>query len=308
MNLSANISDLELTWEFIAKKSILAAVLGVEMILGIAGNTLILFTKIKGRGQFKSQYWVSVVSLSLSDLGCSLFVISSSLLAVLINGQRSPWCEVVCLLKFAFITSSLGSLAVLCMQQALDLACRGRHLSIAVGAGCLISWLTGMLFGTVPVAFKWIRYDPAEMLCAVFWENNYSAMLAYILCAFCICIFPPFLLVVLGSVLTSAGWIRNGSRDPDDLSSVTPLLVSFYLLCYTPFAVSELVLLGRLDQSPAPDWLRTLSSVTAYLDCGINPFIYCTNQDFRVAMMGLLWTNRKAPSEPVLTAVAKLDL
>lgn len=56
MNLSANISDLELTWGFIAKRSILSAVLGVEMILGIAGNTLTLFTKIK----------VEVTSSSLS--------------------------------------------------------------------------------------------------------------------------------------------------------------------------------------------------------------------------------------------------
>lgn len=42
--------------------------------------------------------------------GCSLLIISSSLLAMLTGGQRSPWCEVVSLLKFAFISSSIGSI------------------------------------------------------------------------------------------------------------------------------------------------------------------------------------------------------
>lgn len=42
--------------------------------------------------------------------GCSLLIISGSLLAMLTGGQRSPWCEVVSLLKFAFISSSIGSI------------------------------------------------------------------------------------------------------------------------------------------------------------------------------------------------------
>ncbi|KAF7652416.1 hypothetical protein LDENG_00097190 [Lucifuga dentata] len=98
------------------------------------------------------------------------------------------------------------------------------------------------------------------------------------------------------------------SDDEEDLSSVTPLLVAFYILCYTPFAVSELILLGRMDLSPAPDWLRTLSSVMSYLDCSLNPLIYCSHQDFREVGLALLWTNRKLPSEPVLTGLTKLDL
>lgn len=47
---------------------------------------------------------------SLCCVGCSLLIISSSLFAILTGGQRSPWCEVVSLLKFAFITSSIGSI------------------------------------------------------------------------------------------------------------------------------------------------------------------------------------------------------
>lgn len=70
---------------------------------------------------------------------------------------------------------------------------------------------------------------------------------------------------------------------------------------------NQLVLLGRMDLSPAPDWLRTLSSVMSYLDCGLNPLIFCSHRDFREAGLALLWTNRKLTSEPVLTAVIKQD-
>lgn len=47
----------------------------------------------------------------------------------------------------------------------------------------------------------------------------------------------------------------------------------------------------------------------AYLDCSLNPIIYCTNHDFRQAALALLWTSRRPGSpEPVLTGVTKLDV
>lgn len=44
----------------------------------------------------------------------------------------------------------------------------------------------------------------------------------------------------------------------------------------------------------------------SYLDCAVNPLIYCSHKDFREAGMALLWT--KAQSEPVLTAVTPRDV
>ncbi|XP_078146296.1 uncharacterized protein LOC139914572 [Centroberyx gerrardi] len=305
----SNGTAVERSWTE-AEKWVLVAVLGLEMVMGVVGNCLVLLVKVMCRGQFSCRYWLPFISLTMSDLGCSLLIISGSLLAMLTGGQRSPWCEVVSLLKFAFITSSIGSIAILCVQRLMGAASIGNAVFSAMVMACLASWVTGVVFGSVPVIYAWIKYDPAEMLCAVFWESSYSDMLVYILCAFSVCIFLPFLLILLCSLLTAAGCRRDDDDDDDDedLSSVTPLLVAFYLLCYTPFAVSELILLGRLDLSPAPDWLRTLSSVMSYLDCGLNPLIYCSNQDFREAGLALLWTNRKSFSDPVLTGMTKLDL
>ncbi|XP_034044581.1 blue-sensitive opsin [Thalassophryne amazonica] len=291
-----------------AQKWLLVAVLGLEMVMGIVGNCLVLLIKVLCRGQFCCRYWLPFLSLTLSDLGCSVLIISGSLLAILTGGQRSPWCEVISLLKFAFIASSIGSIATLCVQRLIGSASLQRSVFVVVVMACVSSWVMGVVFGSVPVVYAWIRFDPAEMLCAVFWESSYSDMLVYILCIFSVCIFFPFTLILICSLLSTARCRLSGTSDEEDLSAITPLLVASYILCYTPFAVSELILLGRMDLSPAPGWLRTLSSVMSYLDCTLNPLIYCSHEEFREAGLALLWTNRKSPSEPVLTAVNKRDL
>ncbi|XP_069047478.1 red-sensitive opsin isoform X2 [Lepisosteus oculatus] len=306
VNQSANVSG---SAGFGVQRSVLAAALSVEIILGVTGNALVIITKIKCWRQRVFLSPIPLVNLTVSDLGCSLLIIPASLLAVLSGGQGSPWCEVVSLLKFAFITSSLGSLAILSVQRCVGVASAGSWKTVAIVGGCITSWMTGIIFGSVPVVFQWIRYDPAEMLCAVFWEDNYSDMLLYILCAFSVTVFLPLLLILACTLLTSSGrgWICNSKNDGDDLSSVTPLLLVTYCLCYTPFTVAEMILLGNLDFSPAPEWLRTLSSVIAYLDCGLNPVIYCINAEFRGAVLSLLQVKRKTSTDPELMSVNQLE-
>ncbi|XP_028315472.1 galanin receptor type 1 [Gouania willdenowi] len=304
---------LERSWSE-AEKWILVVVLGLEMTMGIVGNILVLLIKFMCRGRFSCRFWFPFLSLTLSDLGCSLLIISGSMLAILTGGQRSPWCEVVSLLKFAFITSSIGSIAVLSVQRVIGGASCGKAELAVVVMVCSGSWVIGVVLGCIPVVYSWIRYDPAEMLCAVFWEQTrYSDMLLYILCSFSICIFLPLILMISCSVMMMIPGCNtcchsDDDDDEGDLCEVLPLLVAFYIVCYTPFFVSELILLGRRDLSPAPDWLRTLSSVMSYLDCGVNPLIYWYHQGFREAALALLWTRRRPGSEPVLTAIAKLQL
>ncbi|XP_009291762.3 visual pigment-like receptor peropsin [Danio rerio] len=308
MNTSNNTAESEESFLSAFEKSLLAPVLTTEMVFGVLGNALVLVVKVVCKEHFECRYWLPLFSLTLSDFLCSVLIICGSLLAVLSAGQVSPWCEVVSLLKFTFITSSIGSLALLCVQRFIDIPSKGTRLSVVMAIACAASWATGTIFGAVPVVYDWIKYDSAEMLCAVFWESSYSDMLVYILCAFSISIFIPLLLIFSCSILTCAGY-RKDSRSREDLSSITPLLVIVYLFCYAPFAASELVLLGRLDLSPSPAWLRSLSSVMAYLDCCLNPFIYLTNKDFRRAVLILMWHRRRATfPEPVLTGITRIEL
>uniref|UniRef100_A0A3P9AQX9 Si:dkey-9i23.8 n=1 Tax=Maylandia zebra TaxID=106582 RepID=A0A3P9AQX9_9CICH len=242
------------------------------MTMGVMGNSLALLVKV-------------------------LLLISSSMLTILTGGQKSPWCEVVTLLKFVLVSSSIGS-TVLCVQRSIGINSIDGAIFVVMVTACLASWVTGVVFGSIPVVYAWI-YDPAETLCTVFWESSSSDMLVYNLCAFSICIFFPLLLIFGCSVIMATG----------DLSKVTPLLGSCCMICYTPFFVSELILLAKMDLSPAPDFLRTLSTILSYLDCGLNPLIYFSHEDFREAGLTLLWNKRKPMSAvPVLTAITKYKL
>ncbi|XP_046726089.1 uncharacterized protein si:dkey-9i23.8 [Silurus meridionalis] len=179
------------------------------MVLGILGNGLILIVKIMCRNQYQCVYWLPFVSLTLSDLCCAMLIMTSSLLAVLTGGQSSPWCEVVSLFKFTFITSSIGSIALLCVQRYTGLPSTRRCFSVIVILACLATWLLGAVFGVVPVIYDWVRFDPAEMLCAVFWESSYSDMMIYILSSLAVTIFPSLLLIIACFFLTWAGYGRT---------------------------------------------------------------------------------------------------
>ncbi|KAJ0033490.1 hypothetical protein NQD34_000597, partial [Periophthalmus magnuspinnatus] len=302
VNVSGSSDVAEFSWSD-AEKWLLVSVLSLEVMMGVSGNCLVLLVKTKCKGNFRNRCWVPLMNLTFSDLGCSVLIIPGSLLAMLTGGQSSPWCEAVSLLKFAFITSSIGNISVLSVQRLITSS--GKVTVFLLFAACLSSWVTGAVFGAVPVTFSWIKYDRAEMLCAVFWESSYSDMLVYILCAFSICVFFPFILMILCSI-TSAAWCN---RDEEaDLSDITPMLVVAYTFCYTPFVLSEMILLGRFDLSPSPTWLRTMSSIMSYLNCSLNPLIYLCHQDFREAGLALLWPKTHTNTEPVLTAIQKLDL
>ncbi|KAG7283572.1 hypothetical protein CRUP_026499 [Coryphaenoides rupestris] len=208
VNEFLNDTAVERPWTQV-ERWVLVTVLGVEMAMGVVGNCLVLLIKVMCSKQYSCRYWVPFLSLTLSDLGSSALIISGSLLAMLTGGQTSPWCEVVSLLKFAFITSSVGSIAILCVQRLLGMPSRGSVFFVVLLVICLASWVSGVVFGIVPVVYAWIKYDPAEMLCAVFWETSYSDMLVYILCAFSVCIFLPVLLILLCSQLTAAGFVQR---------------------------------------------------------------------------------------------------
>lgn len=152
VNASHNITESEDEYWSRVEKSVLGPILGMEMVLGVLGNGLVLVVKIVVRAtlyypfnkkiyffatksmlilpdfysclsfcfalllqckdHFRCVYWLPFISLTLSDFFCSILIICGSLLAVLSKGQISPWCEVVSLLKFTFITSSIGSIGV----------------------------------------------------------------------------------------------------------------------------------------------------------------------------------------------------
>lgn len=53
---------------------------------------------------------------------------------------------------------SLALAAILCLQQLIGVASTGSPVFRVLASGCLASWLSGVVFGIVPVVYAWIRY------------------------------------------------------------------------------------------------------------------------------------------------------
>lgn len=53
---------------------------------------------------------------------------------------------------------SLALAAILCLQQLIGVASTGSPVFLVLATGCLASWLSGVVFGIVPVVYAWIRY------------------------------------------------------------------------------------------------------------------------------------------------------
>ncbi len=90
------------------------------------------------------------------------------------------------------------------------------------------------------------RFDPAEMLCAVFWESSYSDMLVYILCAFSISIFIPFLLIISCTILTCAGHGKDCSRFVE-LETVNHRMLKLFIWIFTGIFHSKIKILLKMS-------------------------------------------------------------
>lgn len=53
---------------------------------------------------------------------------------------------------------SLALAAILCLQRLIGVASTGSPIFLVLATGCLASWLSGVVFGIVPVVYAWIRY------------------------------------------------------------------------------------------------------------------------------------------------------
>lgn len=69
--------------------------------------------------------------------------------------------------------------AILCVQRLIGKASTESALFVVIVTACLASWVTGMVFGSIPVVYAWIRYVVNIML-AVRGSCFYSVHLLHV--------------------------------------------------------------------------------------------------------------------------------
>lgn len=73
------------------------------------------------------------------------------------------------------VVSLLSFTAILCVQRLIGVVSTGSPRFVVMVTACLASWVTGVVFGSVPVVYAWIKYLVYSML----------AVKCSMLCLFC---------------------------------------------------------------------------------------------------------------------------
>nr|XP_005999320.1 PREDICTED: pinopsin-like [Latimeria chalumnae] len=161
---------------------------------------------------------------------------------------------------------------------------------------CCATWLSGLVFGAIPVFFHWVSYDTAEMICAIQWDQDFQRVVVCTLTAFVCCFLVPIAIILtsyslmLRTFQESSRKFNKASRSGNASTKLAEMIIALvvvYLVCYTPFALTKVLKVARRSMNAVPAWLSTVASIMAFLNCGLNPLIYSTNKEFQEAVLAL---------------------
>lgn len=145
---------------------------------------------------------VFTVNLAITDVGCATTVMPFCLVSIWSDDWifGSFTCGMVCFLNYCFIIVSMWTLALISIDRHLyciypfryqDLMSHRRALIMA-----LMAWSLGLFFGSLPAFLRVVKYDHAEIICAVDWESEPVKVLTYTVSAFVICFMTPVFVMV----------------------------------------------------------------------------------------------------------------
>ncbi|XP_061425693.1 beta-1 adrenergic receptor-like [Lethenteron reissneri] len=227
-----------------------------------------------------------MANLALADFGCGLFVMPASLHA-LIHGawvMGTPVCLCICALNYCFIIVAMGTLGIISLDRCLAVWRAADYRQLLpwkrAAQACGLTWFSGIIFGCVPAACRWVWYDREELICTIRWDQNFRSVITYTLSAFFVCFFGPICIITTSYIVMLVAYHRNAFRKNDNnktsrrLAKMALVMVAAYLMCYTPFALTKVLKVANGSLDAVPAWLSTTSSFAAYVNSAINPIIY----------------------------------
>ncbi|XP_064599927.1 5-hydroxytryptamine receptor 1A-like [Liolophura sinensis] len=250
-----------------------------------------------------------IINLAITDLSSAIIVMSSSFVSLVADKWPFPQivCDFVCAANYCFIIVSMLTLSFISIDryQAVinPLLYIQRMTRPKIFAMISYSWLQGVAFACIPVAFRWVSYDYWEVICAIEWHTDPQA-LYYVILAFLMCfLIPGIILAVcyfcvlrearhcrIGCVKmnTSNSRLENGGQRTKNVNSNSKTIRSLifvvlaYFICLTPFCVTKLIKVISAQPNFLPGYINLLSSWFGYLSSAINPLIYgIFRRDFR---------------------------
>uniref|UniRef100_A0A4W4DRL1 G-protein coupled receptors family 1 profile domain-containing protein n=1 Tax=Electrophorus electricus TaxID=8005 RepID=A0A4W4DRL1_ELEEL len=262
----------------------LSVFLGLIMTSGFLNNVVVLalFCKFK---TLRTPVNVILVNISLSDLlvcacGTTLSFASSVRGRWFLGKQACMWHGFV---NSCFGIVSLISLVILSYERYRTLTVYNqkslgyRKPLLAVGG----SWLYSLIW-TVPPLLGWSSYglEGAGTSCSVSWTERSPKSSAYIVCLFIFCLGLPVTVMVysygrLFYAVKQVGKVRRSASRKREfrLLSMVIVMVTCYLLCWTPYGIVALIVTFGRRGAVSP-LASVVPSLLAKSSTVINPVIY----------------------------------
>lgn len=289
----------------------------LTIIIAVIGNTAVISVVCLQRSMRKDISNLLIINLSLTDLGNTLFVMLSALVALISDKWvfGKFWCDCVCAINYCLIIVSMLTLCCISIDRhqaimhplSYPLRITRRRLVLVI----CYTWIQGITFGIAPSIADWVAFDYWESICAIQWHSYRPDSIIYVVLAFLFCFLIPGMVLIycyskilkevknqkaqatLNPRGDSRTYEKNKRKVNDRSKLVWSLLVVVlaYFVCTTPFSVTKLIKVLADSKDPIPGPVNLVSALLGYVASAINPLIYgIFRRDFRCAYKNLLFS------------------
>ena len=300
-NDPSNFTHGHLTTVFIygVEEGILQAVfLGIIAIFGVLGN-LYICSVIYRNKNLRNPTFIFLLNLAIANVGaltlCSPFAFINSIRRRFTMQQH--WCIINGFLNNFFFCISIFTLSLIAVQNYFSIvkqpSCEWLQITkkraklYLLGLWCLCFAFSLLSLGPFE-DWSYVVFNPTTAHCGIAFPDTFSdklklSFLALIAFIIPVCSMSFAYCRIYFKVSSHEGRInQNAKRRGNQLSAVSRklavtlcLMFSTFLICWLPFFILIALAIISNDASNLPWFLGRIAYWSGYLNCAINPSLYC---------------------------------
>lgn len=285
---------------------VLTIILASMLLIAFIGNLAVVYAIFKTPSLREQKYNYFLINLSITDMGTSIFVTGTSLVAIAtdIREMHPIWCNICCAINYCLIIVSMLTMTFIsigCYVAIVHpLVYRVNFTLKIIFSLMAYTWLQGIAFGISPVVLNWIEYDYWETICAVNWHRKQAFYYVIVACSMCFFIPGSAILFNYSCIMWEAHkndkhnsdinrWQLNRKKQAHKVIRSLLVVIVLFFICMAPFCLTKLLKVVYHVEY-VPGYVNIFASFMQFTASAINPFIYAIfREDFRNSFQIIWW-------------------
>ena len=274
-----------------------AVFLVIIVVLGVAGNLYICSVVYKSKN-LRNPTFVFLANLAVANIGgltlCTPFALVNSIRRRF--ALERQWCLINGFLNNFFFCVSIFTLSLIATQNYFSIvkppSCGRLHITEKTAKFHLLAlWSLCFVFSLLSLgpfeSWSYVAFNPTTAHCGLAFPTNLGDKLKLGLLALMAFVIPVFGMSFAYSriyfkVRSHEDRVRRNSKQGSKVSAVTRklavtmcLMFGTFVICWLPFFVLIALAVVLNDASQLPWILGRIAYWSGYLNCAINPSLYC---------------------------------